>query len=385
MPRSAQVPVQKMIWTNIFFFAVTTLLGIVGGPIYLFSYGISLSEILLFTFYLCVTPLCVTMGYHRLFAHRSYKASPIAQFFFLFFAAAAFQQSALKWACQHRIHHQFVDTDRDPYSIKKGFFYAHIGWLIFWEQAADYHNVPDLQRNPLVVHQHRHYWLWSIGAGILLPLVIGALTGHFLGALLLAVCARLTLVYHGTFCINSVCHMFGKATYDIYSSAKDHWFTAILTFGEGYHNYHHHFPADYRNGVRWYHWDPTKWLIVLLACTGFATDLKRVSKYKILAARLRAKHQMAEDTFIKMRNLHPSLARIRENLKLHYEQLKKTLAIWEQNALEYRNSVRKKMADSSLYSHEFRLKKLNESQLRFKQTLREWEMLYSKVLIFAES
>lgn len=376
----AQVPVRRLIWTNIIFFAVTTFFGVVGGPVYLFRYGISVSEFLLFAFYLLATPLSITMGYHRLFAHMSYKGSSLAQFLFLFFGAAAFQQSALKWASQHRTHHQFVDTDKDPYNIQRGFFYAHIGWLIFWQQATDYQNVRDLQRNPLVMHQHRHYWLWSIGSGIFLPLVIGGLTGHFLGALIFAVCARLTLIYHGTFCINSVCHMFGKATYDIYSSAKDHWFAALLTFGEGYHNYHHHFPADYRNGVRWYHWDPTKWLIALLARIGLATNLKRISRYKIIAARLRAKLQRAEDTL----SAHPRLERIRQKLKLHYEQLKNTLADWEQNAVEYRNAVRKRIAGSGLCL-DFRLKKLSESQLRFKQNLRKWEMLYSKVLRFANN
>lgn len=385
MPDSVQGPTPKLVWDNIIFFAVTTLVGIVGGPLYLFHYGISVSETLLFTFYFCSSLLCVTMGYHRLFAHMSYKANPLIQFLFLFFGAAAFQQSALKWASQHRTHHQFVDTDKDPYNIKKGFFYAHIGWLILWQQTTDYQNVRDLQRNPLIVHQHRHYLLWAIGSGILLPLAIGALTGHLLGALVFAVCARLTLAYHTTFCINSVCHMFGKATYDIYSSAKDHWLAALITFGEGYHNYHHHFPADYRNGVRWYHWDPTKWLITMLAWMGLASDLKKVSRYKIIAARLRAKHQTAEDTCNKIFRSHPGLEKIQLNLQLRYQHLKTTLSAWEHNALEYRDLVRKKMADSSLQSLNSRFKEMKESRLRFKQTLRRWEMYYSKVLRFANS
>lgn len=371
-----------MIWTNIIFFAVTTLLGVVGAPIYLFHYGISVPEMLLFFFYLTATPLCITMGYHRLFAHMSYKTNPLMQFLFLFFGAAAFQQSAFKWASQHRTHHQFVDTDKDPYSIKKGFFYAHLGWLIFWQQSENYGNAPDLQRNRLVMHQHRHYMLWSVGSGILLPLLIGALTGHFLGALLLAVCLRLTLVYHGTFCINSVCHMFGKATYDIYSTAKDHWFAALLTFGEGYHNYHHHFPADYRNGVRWYHWDPTKWMIALMAWLGFATDLKKISRYKIMAAWLKAKHQRAEDTFRQITNPHPMLEGIRKKLELCYEQLRNTLAVWEQNAAEYRDLVTRRMAGANLFRDDC-LKKMSESRLRFKQNLRKWDLLYSRVLRFA--
>ena len=369
MSNEVQVPVRKLIWTNILFFAVTTLLGVVGTPLYFLHRGVSLFELVLFGFFLLATPLSITMGYHRLYAHMTYKANPLVQFLFLFFGAAAFEQSALKWASQHRTHHQFVDTDKDPYSIKKGFFYAHIGWLIFWKQSAHFDNVPDLQRNRLVMHQHRHYMLWSVASGVLLPVLIGAAAGHALGAFLFAVCLRLTLVYHGTFCINSVCHMFGKATYDIYSSAKDHWFAALITFGEGYHNYHHHFPADYRNGVRWYHWDPTKWLIALLVRVGLASDPKKISSYKILAARLRARHQAAEDTFRKLKEMHPALEAIRQKLQMRYERLKDMLTAWEHHAADYRYSLCKK--------------KLNEAQFRFKQSLREWEILYAVGLRFA--
>lgn len=352
MPQENLLPVRKIIWRNILFFAITTLIGIVVTPLYVFRCGISFPEWLLFGFYILVTPLCITMGYHRLFAHKSYKIHPFMQFLFLFFGAAAFEQSALKWASQHRIHHRYVDTERDPYSIQKGFFYAHIGWLIFWKHPEDYSNVRDLQQNRLLMHQHQYYGFWAIGAGILLPLWIGALTGHFWGALLLGVCTRLTLVYHATFCINSVCHTFGKATYDIYSSAKDHWFTALLTYGEGYHNYHHHFPGDYRNGVRWYHWDPTKWLITLLAWTGLAQDLKKISPYKILAARLRAQHQRAEDVFTRIAE-DSKLKAFRQKLKEHYEQLKQRLIDWEQN---------------------------REAKRPFQETLREWKILYSQAL-----
>lgn len=230
----------------------------------------------------------------------------------------------------------------------------------------------------MVMHQHRHYGLWSIGAGILLPLLIGVLTGHLLGAFLLAVCTRLTLVYHGTFCINSVCHMFGKATYDIYSSAKDHWFAAILTFGEGYHNYHHHFPADYRNGVRWYHWDPTKWMITILAWLGLAHNLKKISQYKIIAARLRAKHQRTDDVLREAEG-HPKLEALRQSLKGRYEGLKKMLVDWEQRSLEYRDIVRQRVVDSKSLAV-FRLKKLRMAQQRFKASLRKWEILHSSAI-----
>ncbi len=361
MSNISTLPYRKIVWVNIVFFAVTTLLGLIAAPIYLYHNGISVSEAVLMAVFMITTPLAITMGYHRLFAHMSYKAHPILQFLYLFFGAAAFEQSAYKWASQHRIHHRYADTDRDPYSIQKGFFHAHIGWLIFWRQPADYSNVRDLERNRMIMHQHTYFKFWAVGAGIVLPMLIGFMTGHTLGALLLAVCLRLTLVYHFTFCINSVCHMFGKATYDIYSSARDHWFAAVLTFGEGYHNYHHHFPADYRNGVRWFHWDPTKWLIASLAWVGLAYDLKKISRYKILAARLRAQHQHAEDG-LKMHS-DTRLEVFRQTLKVQYEKLKKTLADWEQNAKSP-------------------VSKFREARDRFQASRKEWELLYSQALRF---
>lgn len=381
----SEVPVRETDWVNITFFAFTTLMGIPVALFYLFhNHGMSLPEFLLFAFYLVVTPLGITMGYHRCFAHSTYKAHPVLQFLLLFFGAAAFEQSALKWSAQHRTHHQFVDTERDPYSIKRGFWYAHIGWLIFYRQFTDYNNVRDLQRNPLVMNQHKYYMAWAIGSGVVLPVLIGALTGHALGAFLLAVCMRITLIYHGTFCINSVCHMFGKATYDIYSTAKDHWFAAILTMGEGYHNYHHHFPADYRNGVRWYHWDPTKWLILAASWVGLASDLKRISKYKIMAACLRAKHQTAEDK-LKLLPAHPRLIIIQKRMKTQYERLKHTLIEWEHHALDYRDAVCKRIADSSRQAREARLQKMMESRQRFQQSLKDWELLYRSILRFAKA
>ena len=283
--------IKKYNWPIIIFFGITTLGALIGAPLYIYRFGISLPEILLFVFFVLATGLSITVGYHRLYAHSTFKASPLVRFLVLFFGAAAFEQSALTWSSGHRDHHRYVDTDLDPYSIKKGFWYAHIGWMTLWHQHPDYNNVKDLMKDKLLMHQHRHYVAWGFGAGVFFPMILGALSGHMLGGLVLSVCTRLTLVYHATFAINSVCHTFGKATYDIHASARDHWFVAILTNGEGYHNFHHHFPTDYRNGVRWYHWDPSKWVIVLLSRIGLVWDLKKVPALSILQARQAAELQ----------------------------------------------------------------------------------------------
>ena len=129
---------REMIWRNILFFAFTTITALVGCPLYILHYGISLDVIMLTAFFMVATGMSITVGYHRLFAHVTYKAHPVIRFLLLFFGAAAFQQSALEWSAQHRDHHRYVDTDRDPYDIKKGFFYAHMGWLIFWKHVVDF-------------------------------------------------------------------------------------------------------------------------------------------------------------------------------------------------------------------------------------------------------
>ncbi len=312
---------------NLLFFSMTTLLAVIGLPWYWTRVGISRVEWALFAWFVSATGLSITIGYHRLFSHRAFKAGRLITFLNLFFGAAAFEQSALMWASQHRDHHRYVDTPMDPYNIKQGFWYAHMGWMLFWSQETDYSNVRDLAADPLIMHQHRYYIPWAVTTGVLLPLALGALTGHLLGALIVVVAARLTFVYHSTFCINSVCHTFGRATYDIDSTARDHWLVALITFGEGYHNFHHRFASDYRNGVRWYHWDPSKWLITLLSWMGLAEKLYRASPQAILAARLEAEQLRVERALTNRTGseIRDFLQKVQER----YASLKHALYEWE--------------------------------------------------------
>ena len=369
-------PVRKNNWVNITFFTITTLGGLIGAPIYVAYNGIATAEILLFLFYFVATGMGITVGYHRLFAHATFKTNPVIRFLLLFFGSAAFEQSAMEWSAQHRDHHRFVDTDRDPYSIRKGFFYAHMGWLVFWKHKTNYDNVKELARDPMLRHQDRYYVVWATVAGIITPAVIGALTGHLLGALLIAVCLRLTLVYHVTFFINSVCHSFGKATYDIDATAKDNWFIAFFTFGEGYHNFHHRFAADYRNGVRWYQFDPSKWFIALLSRLGLAWDLRRVSNFRIMAARL-AGEQNRVSAWLDQQS-GPSLESLRNRMASQYDVLRESLQQWEQAAKEYRKVVSRQVAD---YSDELRRsarQKMAEARRQFKQTRAGWNALLAE-------
>ncbi len=361
-------------WVNIIFFAATTLVGLIGAPLYIYKYGVTSSEIALFVFFVVVTPLSITVGYHRLFAHATYKTNAVIRFLLLFFGAAAIEQSALEWSSQHQDHHRYVDTDRDPYSIKKGFFYAHIGWMLFWKHETDYDNVKNLGKDALIRHQHRYYFVWVVLAGFVTPLFVGALTGHLLGAFLLSVCLRLTVVYHLTFFINSICHMFGISTYDIYATAKDNWFIAFLTFGEGYHNFHHRFAGDYRNGVRWYQWDPSKWIIALLEKTGLAWDLRRVSNFRILAAQLAGENRRVTDWLGRVgRNME--FPKLDEVIKSQYDYLRQNLVNWEEAAKEYRRVLQRQVVDYSEGVRESARQKLAEAREQFEYTRHNWDAL----------
>lgn len=263
-------------WGSIFFLSLITITSLVICPIYLWQHGLTKTEFWFFLAYALASSLSITLGYHRLFSHASFKAAWPIRFFVLFFGGAAFEQSAMRWSALHRMHHRHTDTDRDPYNINRGFFYAHVGWICLRLPDVDYSNVRDLARDPLVLHQHRQYKLWSNIAGVAVPLLIGAWIGGWAYAILFPVTLRIFLVLNSAFFINSVAHSVGDRPFDKISTARDHWLGVLLTNGEGYHNFHHRFPRDYRNGVRWYHWDPTKWLIWMFSRVGLTSDLNRM-------------------------------------------------------------------------------------------------------------
>lgn len=278
------LPKRKTKWAGVILFAVLIVCGVIGTPVYIYQRGLTPAELALFLFFFFSTGLSITVGYHRLFAHATYKTNNLIRFLLLFFGAATYEESAVKWASQHRQHHQFTDTELDPHNSKRGFWYCHIGWILFYKHCVNLDNVKDLVQNKLVMHQHKYYDFWSLTAGILLPLSIGFAIGRPLGVFLMTICLRMFLVMNAAFLINSYAHMVGDDAYNEKESARDHWLGAFMTHGEGYHSFHHRFPNDYRNGIKWYHWDPTKWTIYLLSRLGMAWDLKRTPASKILAA-----------------------------------------------------------------------------------------------------
>ncbi len=269
---------------NTLFLTGTLALALVVVPWRLAVSGIRLSEGLVLLGMVFAIGTAISGGYHRLFSHRAYRASKPVRFLFLCLGAAAFENSALKWASDHRMHHQHVDTDQDPYTIRKGFWYAHWTWVMEAKELP-LTGVADLEKDPLVRWQHRHHFL--IGAVVAtLPLWIGLATGNLLGHLVFGLILRIVLTHHTTFFINSAAHWFGSRPYTDANTARDNWLLAPLTYGEGYHNFHHQWQWDYRNGALWYQWDSTKWLLNGLAWLGLVGQFRRVPASVMVRARL---------------------------------------------------------------------------------------------------
>ena len=285
---------KKINWAVALFITLTPLVGITGTILLsIFSHVSAWTWVLFFVMW-AATGISITAGYHRLFSHRSYKASWVVKLFFICFGAATFEGSVLEWSCDHRYHHRHTDTDNDPYSIKKGFWHAHMGWLFYIDDAQrDYSNVDDLSADPLVRWANQYYLVLAIFFGFVFPTLLAWCWGDPWGGLIVAGTLRIVVGHHATWAINSICHMFGKKNY-IEQSAVDNPITALFTWGEGFHNYHHQFPLDYRNGIRWFDYDPTKWLIYLLSRCRLAWGLKTMTRSQVLKYRIRYQMQQVQ-------------------------------------------------------------------------------------------
>lgn len=281
---------------NTSFLTGTLGLALVLVPWRLTTSGLRWSEALVCLAMVFAIGTAISGGYHRLFSHRAYKASWLVRFLFLSVGAAAFENSALKWSSDHRVHHRHVDTDQDPYTIARGFWFAHWTWVME-DKALPITGVADLEKDPLVQWQHRHHFL--IGAVVAtIPLWIGLATGNLLGHLVFGLVLRIVLTHHTTFFINSAAHKFGSRPYTDANTARDNWLLAPLTYGEGYHNFHHQWQWDYRNGALWYQWDTTKWLLNLLGWLGLVGQFRRVSEAAMTRARLHMEEKRLRERLV---------------------------------------------------------------------------------------
>ena len=320
------------------FLIITPVIGIAGTALYTWSRGFHLWMLVLAMAMYALVGLSICAGYHRFSSHKSYEAAVPVQIFYAIFGAMAAQNSILWWSSSHRIHHQYVDRDWDPYNIKRGFWWAHILWVFYRADAPDVEaNAPDLLANPVVRWQNRWYKTILIVGGFGLPTLIGALFGDPIAGLLWGGFLRLVVVHHTTFFVNSLAHQLGKPSYNAEVSARDNWLVALLTLGEGYHSFHHRFPADFRNGIRWYHWDPAKWFIATLRMTGLASDLRAASPPQIEQARMQAEIRQIEP---KLAAAHSDIAdRVRHLIADATAHLDSSFALWRQHAEERSRSA----------------------------------------------
>ena len=358
-----------LIWLNITIFTITFTAALVLVPWRGFTHGFELSEWLTFVGLAFYSGLSITAGYHRLWSHKAYKANAVVRFFYALGGALALQNSALHWSSDHRIHHKHVDNnDKDPYSAKMGFWYSHIGWMLREYQASryhDYNNVRDLQKDKIVMWQHKHYLLLSMLMNFGLPALLGWLNGDIVSMLLMAGVLRLVVVHHCTFFINSLAHIWGSQPYTNKNTARDNGILAVLTYGEGYHNFHHIFENDYRNGIRWWHYDPTKWLIKALSYVGLAKDLRKVPQERIEAAKLQMQMLKAQTKVAHLPNAEEVMAK----LQAEYDLVKTHLIEYYTAKKALLEAKREQMAHSELADHVAELKS------NFKLKKKQWRTL----------
>ncbi|MDH5668245.1 MAG: fatty acid desaturase [Nitrospira sp.] len=280
----AQLRTSGFSYSTFILFCAVVAATVVGIPLYGYYIGYTLFDWIHFFVMYIVTGMGITVGYHRLVAHQSFDCPDWVKRLALIAGGWALQNSALTWGADHIRHHARTDTDEDPYNATRGFWYSHCGWLFYYTPHRVSKYEIRLRRDPVVLWQHRYYWP-IVASGLILPFCLGFWWhGTFLGGisgLLMGGLFRMFMVLNSTFTINSLCHMVGAQPYGTQDSSRDSWLISFVSFGEGYHNYHHTYARDYRNGLQWYNFDPSKWIIYTLSLFGWATNLRRLDSSKV--------------------------------------------------------------------------------------------------------
>ena len=231
--------------------------------------GVSAGDLWLFAAMVGVRMFGITGGYHRYFAHRTFKTSRGFQLVLAWLGASSLQKGPLWWAAAHRRHHRFSDLEGDVHSPKDGFWYSHVGWIFDprWE-STELSQIRDFAHYPELLWLNR----WHLAAplaGALLCTAIGGLSGLVWGFFISTV-----VLWHLTYCINSLCHLWGAQRYDTRDTSRNNWLLALLIMGEGWHNNHHHYMSSARLGFYWWEIDVCYYLLRALAAAGLIWDLR---------------------------------------------------------------------------------------------------------------
>ena len=283
----------------VLFLTLGPLAGFLAAILVLWSNGLTGTDLLVMGTMYAISTFGVTVGYHRLFTHKSFEAPKAVRAALAVGGSMAIQGAVIDWVADHRRHHAYSDQVGDPHSphlaegegfsaMFRGLWHAHIGWLFRKDGTENERWAPDMLKDPILVRVNKMFPLLAI-ASFVLPAAMGlALTQSWWGAftaLLWGGAARLFLVHHMTWSINSICHFFGKREYDTPDESTNNWPLALLSFGESWHNNHHAFPSSAIHGLKPWQIDLSAAFIVTLEKLGLARNVKRVTE-KQLASKL---------------------------------------------------------------------------------------------------
>ena len=218
-----------------------------------------------------VRMIAITAGYHRYFSHRSYRLGRVSQFVLAFLGTTAAQKGPLWWAAHHRAHHKNSDTEADIHSPIRGFWWSHVGWILCDKyNKTDSDAIKDFTRYPELVWLDKHDWVgpWSLGIACYL---IAGWSGLIIGFF-----ASTIVLWHATFCVNSLAHVFGRRVYETTDTSRNSVIVALITSGEGWHNNHHRYPWSARQGFHWWQVDVTYYVLRLFSFVGIVHDLRPV-------------------------------------------------------------------------------------------------------------
>jgi stearoyl-CoA desaturase (delta-9 desaturase) len=255
------------------------VLVVVVGPLLATVYAISLlwqravhpGDITLLLSMYAITAMGVTVGFHRMLTHRSFRPNPVIKFLLLVFGSMSLEGPALQWAATHTKHHAQADREGDPHSPMEGFFHAHIGWMFKDREADPAIYARHLLTDPMVMFVSRTFFVW-VGLSLLIPFLLGGWSGLLWGGLV-----RICLTHHVTWSVNSVCHIFGKREFETNDQSHNEWVVGLLAFGEGWHNNHHAFPRSAFHGLHWWQVDISSYIIWTLERVGLVKEVYRVT------------------------------------------------------------------------------------------------------------
>ncbi|TGD75438.1 acyl-CoA desaturase [Mangrovimicrobium sediminis] len=362
---------------NVSIFVGLPIAALILVPAWGIYHGFSVAQWLWALAFLYLNGMSITGGYHRLWSHKAYEAHPALKWFFALWGAGALQNSILIWSSDHRRHHRHVDdNDKDPYSAGRGLWFSHMGWMLreYRSNEPDFRNATDLQADPIVMFQHRHYIALTVLMNVGAPLLLGLALGDVIGTLLLVGLLRLVVNHHFTFFINSLAHFWGRRPYTEENSARDNDLLAFLTYGEGYHNFHHLFARDYRNGIRWWHWDPTKWMINLCSRLGLASNLHREPNFRIQRAILDTQFRKARTALASTRDDGSLLGALEREYQLYKESINTWASLQAERVERKKSALGDALGEKKLQLAD----KWEKAALRTKLQALEYSMLMQR-------